>query len=190
MKYPLLVLLACAFPLIAQAKPVPAPHPAAPSPLRSDIPVVPAGPKDEQQFIAIIQNAQKEYAADKSDDARKNTRVAQQIAVQKFLGLNHNAADWVGTFKNRDKTEDGDLTAEIQIAPGITITTFSTRYFDGASETLLRQNSSLFNTVKDLTIGQPITFSASLLGAMISSDADMVMYPHIIARFTKIDKVD
>ncbi len=150
---------------------------------------MPAGPKNEQRFIEIIQNAQKEFTADKSDDARKNTRIALQIAIQQFLSLTRDATDWVGTFKNRDKTDEGDLTAEIQIAPGVTITTFSTRYLDDASETLLRQNSALYNTVKDLTIGQPVTFSASLLGATISSDADMVMYPHIIARFANIDPV-
>ena len=187
MKYRLFAVVACALPLIAQAKPAPS-HMVAPPP-QADTPPLPPTPSYEAQFIALIQTAQKEFVADKSDDARRNTRVALQIKVHQFLGLSHTAKDWVGTFKNRDTTEEGDLTAEIEIAPGLTITTWSTRYFDGSSGTLLRPNSPFFETVKDLTIGQPVTFSASLLGAMVSSDAEMVLHPHIIARFTQIDKV-
>jgi hypothetical protein len=186
MKYTFFAIVACMVSVTAQAKP--APHPIAPPP-QTNFPPQPAIPERERQFIAIIQSAQKEFIADKSDDARKSTRVSLQIAMHQFLGLSHNANDWVGTFKNRDKTEEGDLTAEIEIAPGFTFTTWNTRYLDGASGTLIKPNSPFFGTVGELTIGQPVSFSASLLGAVIASDAEMVMHPHIIVKFTKLDKV-
>jgi hypothetical protein len=44
--------------------------------------------------------------------------------------------------------------------------------------------------IDGLSIGDEVVFSADLIGAVISSDDDMVARPQVIARFIKLQKID
>src|ERR1035441_8985355 len=81
-------------------------------------------PQRETDYIRLVEKARKQYAAAKSVDARKYMRVDMQIALHNYMGLSHNAKDWVGVFKASTKTQEGTLSLQIEIAPGVTITTW------------------------------------------------------------------
>jgi hypothetical protein len=147
-------------------------------------------PQRESDYIAIIDKAQKQYAANRSVDARRNTRANLQIAVHDFMGLAHNAQDWVGVFKDSKQTHEGALTLEIEIAPGVTIATWDNAAMDVSYNTLLKPYMPVGKVAGSLAIGDTVVFSANLIGAVISSDDDMVLHPQVIGQFSKLQKLD
>ena len=147
-------------------------------------------PQREAEYIGIIQNTRHQYAAARSIDARKNTRMAMQSAVHNFMGLSHNAQDWVGVFKDSKKHHEGSQSIEIEIAPGVTVATWDNPDVDTTSYTMVKQFSALGKLINGLSIGDEVMFSADLIGTVISNDDDMVSHPQVIARFTQLKKLD
>lgn len=168
---------------LAQSRP-----PAGPKP---DTPVTsakPPIPQRELDYIAIIDKARKQYTASRSIDARRNTRVNLQIAVHDFMGLSHSAENWVGVYKDNRKANDGRVTLEIEIAPNVTIATWSNPTLDTGYDTLMKPFSDLGKTALSFAIGDEVVFSANLIGSVIASDDDMVLHPQVIARFKALTK--
>ena len=147
-------------------------------------------PQREAEYIGIIQNTRRQYAAARSVDARRNTRMAMQSAVHNFMGLSHSAQDWVGVFKDSKKNPEGSRSLEIEIAPGVTIATWDNPEADASYYTMIKQFSGLGQLIDGFQIGDDVMFSADLIGAVISSDDDMVSRPQVIARFSKLQKID
>jgi hypothetical protein len=112
-----------------------------------------------------------------------------QIAVHQFMGLAHSAQDWVGIFKASTKTQEGTLSLKVEIAPGVTITTWDNTERDRSYNTLIKPFSSVGRVIDNLAIGDTVVFSAGLLGAVIGSDDEMVMRPQVIAHFTTLLKL-
>jgi hypothetical protein len=147
-------------------------------------------PARETDYIGLIDKARKQYASSRSVDARKNTRIALQVATHDFMGLSHNAQDWVGVFKDSKKTREGAMTLEIEIAPGVTISTWDNAAMDASYGTLLKPYTPVGKIAGALAIGDTVAFSANLIGSVISTDDDMVLHPQVIAQFTKLSKID
>jgi hypothetical protein len=169
----------------AQTKPPPKPEPevilgSARAPL----------PPREAEYIGIIQNTRRQYAAARSIDGRRGARMAMQSAVHNFMGLSHNAQDWVGVFKDSKKNPTGSQSVEIEIAPGVTVATWDNPASDSTYYTMIKRFSALGQVIDGLAIGDEVTFSADLIGAVISTDDDMVARPQVIARFSKLQKID
>src|ERR1700676_1913243 len=78
-------------------------------------------PPREAEYIEIIQNTRRQYAAARSIDPRGDTRMGMQSAIHNFMGLSHNAQDWVGVFKDSKKNPEGSRSLEIEIAPSVTV---------------------------------------------------------------------
>jgi hypothetical protein len=147
-------------------------------------------PAREIDYIRLIDKARQQYAASRSVDARKNARMAMQVATHDFMGLSHNAQDWVGIFKDSKKTREGALTLEIEVAPGVTIATWDNANMDASYGTLLKTYTPTGKVAGALAIGDTVSFSANLIGSVISTDDDMVLHPQVIAQFTKLSKID
>ena len=183
----LIALLFLSSAATAQVKQPPAAAPAAPDAIigSAKAPL----PPHEAEYIGILQNARKQYITARSVDARKNARVAMQSAVHNFMGLSHNAQDWVGVFKDSRKNPLGTQSVEIEIAPGVTVATWDNPASDATYYTLIQQTSAMGKLVSGLAIGDEVVFSADLIGAVISSDEDMVLRPQVIGKFSKLDKI-
>src|SRR6185437_12612784 len=96
----LLALLLLAPAAIAQTNSKPAPlqthskpGPAAPDQIIGSA-KAPLPPR-EAEYIGIVQNARRQYLTARSVDGRRNARMAMQSAVHNFMGLAHNAQNWV-----------------------------------------------------------------------------------------------
>jgi hypothetical protein len=147
-------------------------------------------PDREREYAALIEKARADYRAARTDDSRSGTRVSLQINVHRFMGLTHNAQDWVGIYKGGKRLDDGARSIEIEITPGVTVATWDTAVFDQPYQTMVKSYAPLSSVLDKLTIGQPVIFSADLLGNAVGSDEDMVMHPRVIAKFTKLAKRD
>lgn len=176
----------------ANAQTVPSPNPA-PAQAKPD-PIIGSAraplPPRESDFIAIFQNSRRQYNAARSVDGRRNTRMAMQSAIHNFMGLSHTAEDWVGVFKDSKKNPLGSQSLEIEIAPGVTMSTSDNPAADGTYSTMIKQYSALGKTVDSFAIGDEVTFSADVIGSVISGDDDMVLHPQLIAKFKKLQKID
>jgi len=146
-------------------------------------------PPREAEYIGILQNARKQYITARSVDGRKSARIAMQSAVHNFMGLSHNAQDWVGVFKDSRKNPLGTQSVELEIAPGVTVATWDNPASDATYYTLIQQTSAMGKLVGSLAIGDEVIFSADLIGAVISSDEDMVLRPQVIGKFSKLEKI-
>jgi hypothetical protein len=169
----------------AQTKPPPAP--AAPQAVIGSA-KAPLPPR-EADYIRIVEDARRQYLSARSVDGRKNARVEMQSAVHNFMGLAHNAEDWVGVFKNTKKNPLGTQSVEIEISPGVTISTWDNPASDTNYYTLFQQTSPMGKLASSLSIGDEVVFSANLIGAVVSSDEDMVLRPQVIAKFSKLEKI-
>jgi hypothetical protein len=147
-------------------------------------------PQREAEYIGILQNTRRQYAAARSIDGRRNTRMAMQSAVHNFMGLSHSALDWVGVFKDSKKNPEASQSLEIEIAPGVVVATWDNPASDSTYYTMVKQFSALGKLIDGFQIGDEVVFSADLIGTVISSDDDMVARPKIIARFSKLQKID
>jgi hypothetical protein len=146
-------------------------------------------PQQEKDFIAVIDKARRDYAESRSKDARQGARIGLQIGLHQFLGLSHDARDWIGSFRQSRATEEGNRSIEIEIAPGVTISTWVNDYDDARTRTMVRPYGPLASTVKSLSVGQPVRFSAQLIGSVISSDDDMILHPRVIAHFYRLENL-
>lgn len=146
-------------------------------------------PPREADYIRIIQDARRQYLGARSNDARRNARMAMQSAVHNFMGLSHGAQNWVGIFKDSHKTPAGTQSVAIEISPGVTIATWENPATDETYRTMFQQSSPMGKLVSALAIGDEVVFSADLLGAVVSSDEEMVLRPRVIAHFTRLEKI-
>jgi hypothetical protein len=146
-------------------------------------------PPREADYIRIVEDARRQYLGARSIDGRKNARLTLQSAVHNFMGLAHNAEDWVGVFKDTKKNPLGTQSVKIEISPGVTIATWDNPASDATYYTLFQQTSPMGKLVSSLSIGDEVVFSASLIGAVISSDEDMVLRPQVIGKFSKLEKI-
>ncbi len=147
-------------------------------------------PPREADYIRIVTDARRQYLGARSVDGRRNARMAMQNAVHNFMGLSHNAQDWVGVFKDTKKNPLGTQSVEIEISPGVTVATWDNPASDASYFTLFQQTSPIGKLVSNLAIGDEVVFSANLIGAVISSDEEMVLRPQVIAKFSKLETIE
>ncbi len=147
-------------------------------------------PDREREYVEIVDKARKAFQSAKSVDGRRAARAAFQIDAHNFMGLSHDAKDWVGIFKESKFLPNGKRSLRIEISPNVTIETGNNEFDDSVYETLIKPYMPIGKLIGDLAIGQPVSFSANLIGAVISSDEDMVLQPRVIGRFSDFKVLD
>ena len=143
-------------------------------------------PQREKDLIAILMDARKQFKTSHSTAPASDARVAMQIRVIAFMRQSQLATDWIGTVKSRGMSPEGYGWITIEIADGITISTWTTVRDDGDSATMFRQHSRLFGPAQAAKIASPIIFSGTILKSVLTGDEEMVMQPRFIARFSAL----
>lgn len=143
-------------------------------------------PQRERDLIDILLDARKQYTTSHSTAPAQDARVAMQIRVISYMRQSQLATDWVGTVKSRGITPDGNAWITIEIADGITVSTWPTERDDGDSATLFRPHSKLFAPAQAAKIASPVIFSGTILKSVLADDDDMVLRPRFIARFNAL----
>jgi hypothetical protein len=147
-------------------------------------------PSREQAYIAIVDKARHDYLTAKSAEGRVGARTSLQITVHQFMGLTHEAQDWVGIYQGSQVLSNGNRSFGIWVAPDVLIATWESPAFDSQYDTMIKPYEPIAHVLDGLYIGDAVMFSANLLGNAISSDEEMVLHPRIIAKFTKLKKLD
>jgi hypothetical protein len=150
----------------------------------SSAPQAESTPKRETDLISIFEAAAKEYAANHEATRAQDVRLEVQVRTLRFMRENQTAEDWTGVVKTRGSTPEGDLWISIEIADGITVSTWKSNIDDAGATTLLRQGSKLFLAAQKMKIGQRIKFSGSFLKSVMAEDEDMILRPEFIMLFT------
>jgi hypothetical protein len=143
-------------------------------------------PQRERDLVDILTSAQKAYKTSHSPSPAKDARMEMQIRVISFMRQSQVATDWVGTVKSRGITPDGSAWISIEIADGITVSTWQTERDDADSATMFRPHAKLFAPAQAAKIASPIIFSGTILKSVLANDDEMVMHPQFIARLTSL----
>ncbi len=109
-----------------------------------------------------------------------------QVRVLDLLHQDQVAANWLGTIRYQGVTDSGNAWVTIDIGADFLVTTWSSEADDRFAGTMFKPWSPLFPVVREATIGQPVVFSGRLLSAVVSTDADMVLRPRFITRFSAL----
>jgi hypothetical protein len=143
-------------------------------------------PAREHDLVAILADAQKQYAASHTVDRAKDARIGMQERVIAFMRESQAAQDWVGTVQTRGTTAEGNAWIAIDIGGGATVMTWQNERDDLNYGTLLRQHAPLFAAARNAKIGQPVTFSGTILKSVLAKDEEMVTRPQFVARFSAL----
>ena len=143
-------------------------------------------PQRERDLIDILMSARKAYQTSHSPSPAKDARMDMQIRVIGFMRQSQLATDWIGTVKSRGITPDGDAWISIEIADGITVSTWQSEREDADSATMFRPHAKLFAAAQSAKIASPIIFSGTILKSVLGNDDEMVTHPQFIARFTSL----
>jgi len=145
-----------------------------------------AMPQREADLIAIMEDARKQLRTGHGASPAQDARMSMQIHVMSYMRQSQAAQDWTGTVKTRGTTPEGDAWISIEIANGVTVSTWQTEVEDLNANSLFKPRSPLFAAAKSAKIGQPVTFSGIILKSVLGKDEDMVQTPQFIARFSAL----
>lgn len=140
-------------------------------------------PQRERDLIDILMSERKNYRTSHSATPAQEARVAMQIRVISYMRQSQLATNWIGTVKSRGITPEGNAWISIEIADGITVSTWQTERDDSDSATMFRPHAPLFTAAQSAKIATPIIFSGTILKSVLAKDDEMVTNPQFIARF-------
>jgi hypothetical protein len=143
-------------------------------------------PQRERDLIDILTSARKSYQTSHSPSPAKDARIDMQIRVISYMRQSQVATDWIGTVKSRGITADGNAWISIEIADGITVSTWQIERDDQDSATLFRPHAKMFAAAQGAKIAAPVIFSGTILKSVLANDDEMVMHPQFIARFSSL----
>jgi hypothetical protein len=143
-------------------------------------------PPRERELIDTLMAARKAYQTSHSLSPAKDARIDMQIRVISYMRQSQVATDWIGTVKSRGITPEGNAWVSIEIADGITVSTWQTERDDQDSATMFRPHAKLFAAAQAAKIAAPIIFSGTILKSVLANDDEMVVHPQFIARFSAL----
>lgn len=146
-------------------------------------------PEKEQKFIDLINKYADLYkkapvGVDKSKVWRDRDA---QIDADKLMGSK--ITDWVGTVKDIGNNNEGNGVIIIAVTNNLTVKTFADAFSDGQNGTLIPQDSSLYQSLIKLPKGSQVKFSGTLLKSADTKEADGMLKPTYIVKFTNLDPV-
>jgi hypothetical protein len=151
-------------------------------------------PPDEAEFIKIITLARGAYEEAKTEFAKGAIRPQRAKAICSAL-KSAQANNWIGKLVRLTTNGDGKGVLAVEVAPHVTIKTFSTQLSDIGSKTLVEPDTKLYSALGELSEGGQVKFSGFFFSK--SSDwfeeASLTMNgaltsPEFIMRFVNVQK--
>jgi hypothetical protein len=143
-------------------------------------------------LVDIVQQARSQYDGARNDMAKGAARPARKQAICSFL-QSFTITDWVGTIQELSTNGDGKGILAISLGSDVSVKTWNNALSDIGDRTLIDPNSTLFQTLTSMKVGQTVHFS----GNFFRSDSDciretsMTMHgsitePEFLFRFTSV----
>jgi len=164
------------------------------------LPAVPQTPLpgDQRELIRIVNDCITEYQAQPNELKKSVVRTKRGEMLKKALSSSYQVTDWIGTIKEMETTGDGNAILVLQISDSpATIGTTNNELSDLIDKTLIPQNSELFKTIAELSVGDKVSFSGRFAS---SAEKDFISEnslteqgsmeePAFMFHFTKIKKL-
>jgi hypothetical protein len=119
-------------------------------------------PPDEAQFIRTLVLARSNYESATTDFLKGATRPQRAKAICAIL-KSAQANNWIGKISRLTTNGDGKGVVAVEIAPDVSIKTFSIELADIGSNTLVDPDSQLFAALGQLSPGDQVRFSGSFI---------------------------
>lgn len=119
-------------------------------------------PAQQQAFLEVVSQFRERYRAAPNDMARGAERPARAAALCQAVrgGL---VRDWIGTVAALSSTSDGRGAFTIRLEHGVTLSTWTNSFSDGADATLIPPGTALFQSAVALSPGQRVVFSGEFI---------------------------
>jgi hypothetical protein len=151
-------------------------------------------PAEEAEFIRILTLARGAYESAKTEFAKGAIRPQRAKAICAMLKSTQ-ANNWIGKLVRLTTNGDGEGVLAIEIAPSITIKTFSTQLSDIGSKTLIEPDTKLYSALGELSEGEQVKFSGVFFTKSTDcfEEASLTMNgaltsPEFIMRFANVQK--
>ena len=149
-----------------------------------------AMPDREHALLDIFRDTAARYQAARTAKQKGDLRIAMEVRLARFMDESQEAKDWLGVVRAAHSTAEGDRWISIEIAPETALSTFENRFADKQELTLIRKYTPLWSVIDQIAVGQVVTFSATMLVFDVSDNDDMVLRPHLVARFSALKPME
>lgn len=123
-----------------------------------------AYPTEQQRFISTIEKFSKEYESAENELKKSAIRTKRGEEFKSVLKNTRNFTNWVGIVKTMETTSKGKATFGVEIeGTGITLSNMNNEFSDMFENTLIQQNSPLYQTISELKKGDKVFVSGEFL---------------------------
>ncbi|WP_344301884.1 hypothetical protein [Nocardioides bigeumensis] len=150
-------------------------------------------PKEEQEFIGIVQAAQE--ASRGNEVAVHKAHEKRSAEMCELLPKDLSVTGWVGKVDSVDTTIGGDSgVLDLEIADGINVATWNNGFSDVGDGTLIDPQSDLYDTLAKLEEGDSVAFSGRFIADAESClreqslfETNSVEHPAFVFAFSAVE---
>ena len=149
-------------------------------------------PDKQVQFEKIVMKYVSIYKQAKNELQKSSSQAKRSSEIATLLS-SFQIQSWAGTIKELSTNTEGKAILSVRINPNIEIKTWNNALSDILANTLIEQNSQLYNQLMELSIGRQVYFS----GSFFNGDKDYIeetsmteegamVNPEFLMKFTNI----
>lgn len=115
-------------------------------------------PTKQKEFIKVINAQEENFKNAKNELLQSEVRLNRKLLIKETLN-NLVIDSWVGEIAHLSTNSEGQAILEILISPNIRLLTWNNMISDISFNTMIPINSNLFQKLKNLEVGQRVSFS-------------------------------
>ena len=128
-------------------------------------------PEEQIAFTQAIQSIKPEYAAAPNELKKSAIRTKRGNLIKSALNESLKVTNWVGKLTRMETNRDGKAIIYIKLeGTDIQVQTWNNALSDIGDQTMIPQDSNIYATVAEMSVGHQVVFS----GTFIGSDRDYV----------------
>lgn len=141
---------------------------------------------DQAQFGAANETGKNDYAQMDNDLKRSVVRKRRDLAAMSATS-GGSFEDWTGTLDEMTTNGDGDAVVSVQLdGCPCKLKTWNNSLSDIGSGTLIKNGSALFNRIMNMSVGQKVRISGTILKESSMTEEGSVTDPEWIVKFSDI----
>lgn len=154
-------------------------------------------PEQQTKFIHVIHSSMQPYDQAPNELKKSVLRTQRKDQIKAALNGNLEVKNWYGIIKTMETTSNGKAHISIILPQSeIQIQNWNNELSDIGDNTLISQNSSLYNSIMDLNEGVPVLFSGRFLrGKDFMKEASLteegaMAEPEFLIRFSEVSRAE
>ncbi|PQQ41458.1 zinc ribbon domain-containing protein [Photorhabdus luminescens] len=123
-------------------------------------------PSDQTKFVQIVSSFVDKYASAKNELQKSSLREQRRVALADAFTQN-SVNSWIGTITELKTNNDGKAILSVKVSPNIELATWNNEFSDIRSDTLIEKDSTVYDELFSLSVGQKIEFSGYFFSSSI-----------------------